>query len=92
VVNSRTGQQVSIALAQTFPYWCIKKPGRHQAAITWLQPRRCGVARSTRGIYLRLRGQNEGQKNRDLVPGGVMTNATVAGIASAPQGQLIEVA
>jgi hypothetical protein len=38
------------------------------------------------------RGTAEGQFPWDLVPDGIMTNATVAGISSAPQGQVLKVA
>jgi hypothetical protein len=38
-----------------------------------------------------MRGTAEGQFPWDLVPDGIMTNATVAGISAAPQGQLIKV-
>jgi len=36
-------------------------------------------------------GANEGQFPTDLAPGSLMTNAAVAGIAAAPQGQLLRV-
>jgi hypothetical protein len=38
-----------------------------------------------------MRGTAEGQFPWDLVPDGIMTNATVAGISAAPQGQVIKV-
>jgi hypothetical protein len=38
-----------------------------------------------------MRGTAEGQFPWDLVPEGIMTNATVAGISSAPQGQVLKV-
>jgi hypothetical protein len=37
-------------------------------------------------------GANEGQFAWDLAPDSVMTNATVAGVAAAPQGQVLKVA
>ncbi|WP_262268874.1 hypothetical protein [Microvirga yunnanensis] len=36
-------------------------------------------------------GANEGQFPTDLAPGSLMTNAAVAGIAAAPQGQVLRV-
>jgi hypothetical protein len=36
-------------------------------------------------------GANEGQFPTDLAPGSLMTNAAVAGIAAAPQGQMLRV-
>jgi hypothetical protein len=38
-----------------------------------------------------LRGTGEGERPWDLVPDSLMTNATVAGIASAAQGQVLKV-
>jgi hypothetical protein len=38
-----------------------------------------------------MRGTAEGQLPWDLVPDGIMTNATVAGISAAPQGQVVKV-
>jgi hypothetical protein len=38
-----------------------------------------------------MRGTAEGQFPWDLVPEGIMTNATVAGIANAPQGRVLKV-
>jgi len=36
-------------------------------------------------------GVGEGQRPTDLVPNGLMTNATVHGITAAPQGQMLRV-
>src|SRR5262249_52055666 len=38
-----------------------------------------------------MRGTAEGQFPWDLVPDSIMTNATVAGITSVPQGQVLKV-
>jgi hypothetical protein len=99
VVNSRTGQKVSIALAPDFVVAGVVKKhptdikrGDYVAA-TSVAAAEGGLQALEVHIYPEaLRGQNEGQKDWDLVPGSIMTSATVAGIANAPQGQLIEVA
>jgi hypothetical protein len=38
-----------------------------------------------------MRGTGEGQRPWDLVPDSLMTNATVAGISQAPQGEVLKV-
>jgi hypothetical protein len=99
VVNSRTGQQVSIALAPNVTVAGVvkKHPGdiRRGDYVSATSVAAAGGGREAVEVHIypeTMRGQNEGQRDWDLVPGSVMTSATVAGIASAPQGQLIEVA
>lgn len=38
-----------------------------------------------------MRGVGEGQRPTDLAPNSLMTNATVSGVAAAPQGHMLKV-
>src|SRR5258708_28992015 len=97
-VRSREGQQMTIALAPNFTVSGVAKK-------TFADIRAgdfVGVA-SLKGTDGKLhalevlifpeamRGTGEGERAWDLVPDSLMTNATVAGIASAPQGQALKV-
>jgi len=77
MVKSRDGQQLTIVLAPNF-------------AVRYL------VKKSLADVELRIfpeamRGLGEGQYAWDLMPDSLMTNATVTGIAGAPQGQTLKV-
>jgi hypothetical protein len=97
-VRSREGQQMTIALAPNFTVSGVaKKTLADIKAGDFV-----GVA-SLKGTDGKLhalevlifpeamRGTGEGERAWDLVPDSLMTNATVAGIASAPQGQALKV-
>jgi hypothetical protein len=97
-VKSREGQQLTIALAPNFTVAAVVKKG--------LGDIKAGDfvgAASTKGTDGKLhalevlifpealRGTGEGERAWDLTPDSLMTNATVAGIASAAQGQALKV-
>lgn len=97
-VKSRDGQQVTVTLApNVIVAYLVKK------SLADIKPGDFVASTSTRGtdgkhhsIELRifpeaLRGAGEGQYAWDLVPESTMTNATVSGITSAPQGQTLKV-
>jgi len=98
VVKSRDGQSLSIALASNFTVLGVVsksvadiKPGDYVASTSIK-----GTDGRLRAIEVHIfpenmRGVAEGQFPWDLVPDSVMTNATVAQITSAPQGQVIKV-
>jgi hypothetical protein len=97
-IKSREGQQVTITLAPnvTVAYLVKKsladiKPGDFVASTSMK-----GTDGKNHSVELRIfpeamRGAGEGQYPWDLEPGSLMTNATVSGIASAPQGQTLKV-
>jgi hypothetical protein len=97
-VKSREGQQLAIALAPNFTVAAVVKKS--------LDDIKAGDfvgAASTKGTDGKLhalevlifpealRGTGEGERAWDLTPDSLMTNATVAGIASAAQGQALKV-
>ena len=97
-VKSREGQQLTIALAPNFTVAAVVKKS--------LDDIKAGDfvgAASTKGTDGKLhalevlifpealRGTGEGERAWDLTPDSLMTNATVAGIASAAQGQALKV-
>ena len=97
-VKSREGQQVTIGLAPNFTVVGLAK--RSLAAIKAGDYVASTSVKGTDGklhaIEVHIfpeaaRGTGEGQFPWDLVPDGIMTNATVAGISTAPQGQVIKV-
>jgi hypothetical protein len=98
-VKSRDGQTLTIALAPNFTVRGVVaktvadiKPGDFVASTSVK-----GADGKLRAIEVHilpdsLRGvAREGQFPWDLVPDGIMTNATAAEITSAPQGQVIKV-
>jgi hypothetical protein len=99
LVKSRDGQSLSIALAPNFTVRGMAaktvadiKPGDFVASTSVKDPD--GKLRAIEVHILpdSLRGvAREGQFPWDLVPEGIMTNATAAQITSAPQGQVIKV-
>jgi hypothetical protein len=97
-VKSREGQQLTIALAPNFTVAAVVKKS--------LDDIKAGDfvgAASTKGTDGKLhalevlifpealRGTGEGERAWDLTPDSLMTNATVAGMASAAQGQALKV-
>jgi hypothetical protein len=97
-VKSREGQQLTIALAPNFAVAAVVKK-----SLADIKSGDYVGAASTKGTDGKLhaievlifpealRGAAEGERPWDLVPDSLMTNATVAGIASAAQGQALKV-
>ena len=97
-VKSRDGQQLTIALAPNFTVsYLVKKSladikaGDFVAATSTKGTD--GKNHARRGPHLPrgLARNGGGTSAWDLMPDSLMTNATVAGIASAPQGQALKV-
>ena len=96
-VKSRDGQELTIALAPNFAVAGVVKK-----SLADINPGDFVGAASSKGTDGKLhaievlifpealRGTGEGERSWDLVPDSLMTNATVAGIASAPQGQTLK--
>jgi hypothetical protein len=98
VVKSRDGQSLSIALAPNFTVLGVVtktvtdiKPGDYVASTSVKGPDGKLKAIEVHIFPENMRGVAEGQFPWDLVPESVMTNATVAQITSAPEGQVIKV-
>ena len=99
LVKSRDGQSLSIALAPNFTVRGVVaktvadiKPGDFVASTSVKDPDGKLRAIEVHILPESLRGvAREGQFPWDLVPEGIMTNATAAQITSAPQGQVIKV-
>jgi len=97
-VKSRDGQQLTIALAPNFTVSSVVKKsladikaGDYVGA-AWTK----GTDGKLHAIEVLifpegLRGAGEGERPWDLTPDSLMTNATVAGIASATQGHVLKV-
>jgi hypothetical protein len=97
-VKSRDGEALSVTLAPNFTVRAVVaksvadiKPGDYVAS-TSLK----GADGKLKAIEVHifpenLRGVAEGQFPWDLVPNSIMTNATVAQVTSAPEGQVIKV-
>ena len=97
-VKSREGQQLTIALAPNFTVSAVVKK-----SLGDIKAGDFVGAASTKGTDGKLhalevlifpealRGTGEGERAWDLTPDSLMTNATVAGIASAAQGQALKV-
>ena len=97
-VKSREGPELVIALAPNFTVSGVAKrsladikEGDYVASTSVK-----GADGKLRAIEVHIfpeamRGTAEGQFPWDLVPEGIMTNATVAGIANAPQGRVLKV-
>lgn len=97
-VTSRDGQTLSVALAPNFTVLGVVaksmadiKPGDYVASTSVKGPDGKLTAIEVHIFPENLRGVAEGQFPWDLVPGSVMTNATVAQVSAAPQGQVIKV-
>jgi hypothetical protein len=98
LIKSRDGQSLSVALAPNFTVLGVVtksvadiKPGDYVASTSVK-----GADGKLKAIEVHIfpenmRGVAEGQFPWDLVPDSVMTNATVAQIISAPQGQVVKV-
>jgi hypothetical protein len=98
VVKSRDGQSLSIALAPSFTVLGVVnksvtdiKPGDYVASTSVKGPDGKLKAIEVHIFPENMRGVAEGQFPWDLVPESVMTNATVAQVTSAPEGQVIKV-
>jgi hypothetical protein len=99
LVKSRDGQSLSIVLAPNFTVRGVAaktvtdiKPGDFVASTSVKDPDGKLRAIEVHILPESLRGvAREGQFPWDLVPEGIMTNATAAQITSAPQGQVIKV-
>jgi hypothetical protein len=97
-VKSRDGQQLTIALAPNFTVSAVVKK-----SLADIKPGDYVGAASAKGTDGKLhalevlifpealRGAGEGERTWDLTPDSLMTNATVAGIAGATQGQALKV-
>jgi len=97
-VKSRDGQQLTITLAPNFAVAAVVKK-----SLADIKAGDFVGAASTKGTDGKLhaievlifpealRGTGEGERPWDLVPDSLMTNATVAGIAGAAQGQVLKV-
>ena len=97
-VKSREGPELTIVLAPDFAVSYLVKKGLGDikagdyVATTSMK----GTDGKNHAVELRifpesLRGVAEGQFPWDLMPDSLMTNATVAGITGAPQGQTLKV-
>ena len=98
LVKSRDGQSLSIALAPNFAVLGVVaksvsdiKPGDYVASTSVKGPDGELKAIEVHIFPENMRGVAEGQFPWDLVPDSVMTNATVAQVAAAPEGQVIKV-
>ena len=97
-VKSRDGEVLSVALAPNFTVRAVVtksvadiKPGDYVASTSVKGPDGRLKAIEVHIFPENLRGVAEGQFPWDLVPDSVMTNATVAQVSSAPEGQVIKV-
>jgi hypothetical protein len=94
-VKTQAGQDVPVTLAANFTVTGVVK-----RSLSEIKAGDSIASTSVRGSDGKLRalevhflppGSNEGQFPTDLAPGSLMTNAAVAGIAAAPQGQVLKV-
>jgi hypothetical protein len=97
-VKSREGPEVTVILAPnvTVAYLVKKSLGDIKAGDFVATTSTKGTDGKNHSVELRIfpdamRGLGEGQYAWDLSPGSLMTNATVSGIAGAPQGQTLKV-
>jgi hypothetical protein len=97
-VKSRDGSQVTITLAPTvtISYLVKKSLADIKAGDFVASTSTKGTDGKNHSLELRIfpeamRGVGEGQYAWDLVAGSTMTNATVSGVTSAPQGQTLKV-
>ena len=98
-VKSREGPQLTIALAPNFTVSAVVKKsladiktGDYVGAASLKGSDGKLHALEVLIFPEALRGTGEGERPWDLVPDSLMTNATVAGVASAAQGQVLKVA
>src|SRR5206468_5053168 len=98
-VKSRDGQPLTVALAPNFTVRGLVaktvadiKAGDYVASTSVKGPDGTLKAIEVHIFPENMRGTAEGQFPWDLVPDSVMTNATVAQITVAPQGQVMKVA
>jgi hypothetical protein len=98
MVKSREGQQMTIALAPNFTVsGVVKKTLADIKAGDFVGAASIkGADGKLRAIEVlifpeAMRGTGEGERPWDLTSDSIMTNATVAGIATAPQGQALKV-
>ncbi len=94
-VKTQAGQAVPVTLAPNFAISGVEKRG-----LSDIKTGDYIASTSVRGPGGKLRalevhflppGAGEGQFAWDLAPDSLMTNATVAGVAAAPQGQVLRV-
>jgi hypothetical protein len=94
-VKTQAGQEVPVTLAPNFIIAGVEK-----RSLSDIKPGDYIASTSVRGPDGKLRalevhflppGAGEGQFAWDLAPDSLMTNATVAGVAAAPQGQVLRV-
>jgi len=97
-VKSREGQELTITLAPnvTVAHLVKKSLGDIKAGDFVATTSSKGTDGKNHSVELRIfpdamRGLGEGQYAWDLMPDSLMTNATVAGITGAPQGQTLKV-
>jgi hypothetical protein len=95
MVKTQAGQEVAVTLAPNFTISGVEK-----RSLSDIKPGDYIASTSVRGRDGKLRalevhflppGADEGQFAWDLAPDSLMTNATVAGVAAAPQGQVLRV-
>ena len=96
-VKSRDGQSLSVVLAPNFTVRAVVpktvadiKSGDFVASTSVKGPDGTLQAVELHILPANLRGRIDGQTPADLVPDSLMTNATVAQIVAAPQGQTDE--
>jgi hypothetical protein len=96
IVRTPAGQSVRVSMAPDFAV-----SGVVRRSLSDIKAGDYIASTSVRGPDGKLRalevhflppGANEGQFAWDLAPDSLMTNATVAGVAAAPQGQVLKVA
>jgi len=97
-IKSRDGQQLAIALAPnvTVSYLVKESLADVKAGDFVASTSTKGTDGKNHAVELRIfpepmRGLGEGQYPWDLVPGSLMTNATVSGITGAPQSHALKV-
>ena len=97
-VKSREGSELTIALAPNFTVrYLVKKSLADVKSGDFVATTSTkGTDGKNHSVELRIfpeamRGLGEGQYAWDLTPDSLMTNATVTGIAGAPQGQTLKV-
>ncbi|WP_201842121.1 hypothetical protein [Microvirga zambiensis] len=95
LVKTQAGQEVPVTLAPNFTLTGVEK-----RSLSEIKAGDYIASTSVRGPDGKLRalevhflppGAGEGQFAWDLAPDSLMTNATVAGVAAAPQGQVLRV-
>jgi len=93
-VRSRTGEMLTVKLAETYTVTSVVKigveqivPGAFVGAASMPQPDGTHTALEVLLFPEARRGSNEGHYPWDLQPGSMMTNATVADAASANNGR-----